>query len=199
LLGDLSATAAANGCSTLAVGGSCNFTYDYTIQIGDPDPLPNTVTVHYHPDGFPNDISDSDDHLIDLVELFEGCTPGFWKNHPEEWAVYLPGQTVGSVFAGVDQGPYNNPSGIGNMANYSLLAGLSFQGGNNTKGAAEILLRAAIAAILNQAHPDVDYPSPVGPDIIGAVNAALNSKDRATIIGLASQLDYANNGICDVK
>jgi uncharacterized repeat protein (TIGR01451 family) len=198
LLGDLTATAAANGCSSLAWGASCNFTSDYTIQFGDPDPLPNTVTVHYHPDGFPNDIFDDDSHSIDLVELFEGCTPGFWKNHPEEWAVYLPGQTVGSVFAGVNQNPYINGSGIGDMSQFSLLQGLSFQGGNNTKGAAEILLRAAIAAILNQANPDVDYESPVGADIIGAVNAALDTKDRATIISLASQLDFANNGICEL-
>ena len=29
--------------------------------------LTNTVTVHYYPDGFPNDITDSDDHTVDIV------------------------------------------------------------------------------------------------------------------------------------
>jgi uncharacterized repeat protein (TIGR01451 family) len=204
LLGDLTATAAANACSSLAPAGSCNFTFDYTIQLGDPDPLPNTVTVHYHPDGFPNDIYDSDNHSIDLVELFEGCTPGYWKNHPAAWAEagINPATLVGSVFnnpaAGVNQNPYTNGSDPGDMSAYSLIQGLSFQGGDNTKGAAQILLRAGIASLLNASHPDVDFTlSP--SDVITSVSAALNTKDRATIIGLASQLDYANNGVCEVS
>jgi hypothetical protein len=41
--------------------------------------LVNVVTVHYHPDGFPNDITDNDDHSLTTAVL-EGCTPGFWKN-----------------------------------------------------------------------------------------------------------------------
>jgi hypothetical protein len=65
-LGDLTADATAAGCGILAPGASCNFTVDYTIQWGDPNPLENTVTVQYHPDGFPNDIDDFDDHLVRL-------------------------------------------------------------------------------------------------------------------------------------
>src|SRR5262249_45097353 len=34
----------------------------------DPDQLTNTATVHYHPTGFTNDITDSDDHLVDLFQ-----------------------------------------------------------------------------------------------------------------------------------
>ena len=66
-LGDLTATASANGCGSLAPGTSCSFSVNYTIQAGDPNPLHNTVTVHYHPDGFPNDVSDSDDHSVTIV------------------------------------------------------------------------------------------------------------------------------------
>jgi hypothetical protein len=80
VLGSLTATAAANGCSTLASGGSCNFTFDYTILGTDPNPLVNVVTVHYHPDGFPNDITDDDDHSLEIIPAGEGCTPGWWKN-----------------------------------------------------------------------------------------------------------------------
>ena len=29
----------------------------------------------------------------------KGCTPGFWKNHPEAWVGYDPNQTIGSVFS----------------------------------------------------------------------------------------------------
>jgi uncharacterized repeat protein (TIGR01451 family) len=61
-------------CNTLGDGDACNFTYDYTVRAGDPDPLVNTVTVHYHPDGFPNDITDDDDHEIDLVQPVGGAT-----------------------------------------------------------------------------------------------------------------------------
>jgi uncharacterized repeat protein (TIGR01451 family) len=38
------------------------------VQVGDDDPLGNTVTVLYHPDGFPNDISDSDSHSVNLFQ-----------------------------------------------------------------------------------------------------------------------------------
>ena len=65
VLGDLADDAPA-ACDTLASGESCSFTVDREVQADDPDPLPNTVTVHYHPEGFPNDISDTDDHSVGL-------------------------------------------------------------------------------------------------------------------------------------
>jgi len=76
VLGNLVTAANAAGCGTLAPetsdgagdGQSCNFSVDYTIQGQDPDPLVNVVTVHYHPEGFPNDISDSDDHSVNLFQ-----------------------------------------------------------------------------------------------------------------------------------
>jgi uncharacterized repeat protein (TIGR01451 family) len=68
VIGDLSGNASAAGCDTLASGGSCNFDVNYTIQGGDPDPLVNIVSVHYHPDGFPNDISDTDTATVNLFQ-----------------------------------------------------------------------------------------------------------------------------------
>ena len=50
----------------------------------------------------------------------EGCTPGFWKNHPEAWQEYLPTQTIASVYSGAAGTPYGN---------LNLLQGLSLQGG----------------------------------------------------------------------
>lgn len=67
VIGSLAAEATNAGCNTLASGASCNFTKSRTVLAGDPDPLVNTVTVHYHPSGFPNDITDSDDHSLDIV------------------------------------------------------------------------------------------------------------------------------------
>jgi len=47
LLGSLTATAQANGCSTLAAGAHCSFMVKRSILPGDPDPLDNTVTALY--------------------------------------------------------------------------------------------------------------------------------------------------------
>ncbi len=40
----------------------------YTVLVGDPDPLLNTATVTISPVGFPNVISDSDDHSVNLFQ-----------------------------------------------------------------------------------------------------------------------------------
>jgi uncharacterized repeat protein (TIGR01451 family) len=68
VLGDLVAEATAAGCDNLAPGAGCNFTVDRTVLGTDPDPLPNTVTVHYHPVGFTNDITDDDGHEVNLFQ-----------------------------------------------------------------------------------------------------------------------------------
>jgi uncharacterized repeat protein (TIGR01451 family) len=54
-------------CSALAPSTSCAFDYTYTVKVGDPDPLENTATAHYKPDGFPNDITDHASATVDLV------------------------------------------------------------------------------------------------------------------------------------
>ncbi|MBG0765277.1 MAG: hypothetical protein H0S78_10465, partial [Tissierellales bacterium] len=54
-----------NGLTTDEV---VEFSYDYTVVAGDSDPLVNTATVHFHPDGFTNDIWDEDSHEVDLFQ-----------------------------------------------------------------------------------------------------------------------------------
>jgi hypothetical protein len=54
-------------CNTLAHGASCSFTYTYTVQAGDSDPLLNAATAHYHPSGFPNDIAATGNWSVDLL------------------------------------------------------------------------------------------------------------------------------------
>jgi hypothetical protein len=122
---------------------------------------------------------------------FEGCTPGFWKNSPGSWVGYSPNQLVGSVFS-LPNGVLNNQLG-----DDTLMEALNYGGGDNLIGAAQILLRAAVASLLNAAHPDVDFPR-TEAEIIAAVNAALATKDRATILALASALDADNNLGCDL-
>ena len=69
-------------------------------------------------------------------------------------------------------------------------------------GSAEILLRAATAALLNAAHPNVAYPMATSA-VITDVNEALQKKSgetdkqwRSRMLKLASQLDDQNNLGC---
>jgi len=117
----------------------------------------------------------------------QGCSHGFWKNHPdvEKFWEYLPGQNLDPVFA-------VPPTLVDNV---TLLQALSFPGGPGARGGAQILLRAAVAALLNAASPVVEFPLSQS-DVISQVNAALASGDRQTMLSLASQLDKLNNLGC---
>ncbi len=192
-VGNLTSTASANGCGNLAPSASCSFTANFTIPLGTPSPLVNVVTVQYHPTGFTNEVKDDDDHSVVVRPAAppQGCTPGFWKNHPNAWPPtgYSRNQTLESVF--------DVPNAFG-LDNNTLLQALSFDGGSGTVGAARILLRAAVAALLNAAHPNINYPrSPAS--VIADVNAALASNNRATILTLAGRLDYFNNRGCPIN
>ena len=121
----------------------------------------------------------------------EGCTPGYWKQpqHFDSWTTYAPTDLAGSVF---------DLTGYPTLASKTLLASLDGTGGPGTLGAASILLRAAVAAILNAESSGVDYTQ-VTADIIADVNAALASNDRATMLALAAELDADNNLGCPLN
>ena len=71
----------------------------------DPDPLVNTVAVHYNPEGFPNDITATatDSVTVNPPPGGEGCTPGYWKQtqHFDSWVGFAPSDWFDAVF-GVD-------------------------------------------------------------------------------------------------
>ena len=124
----------------------------------------------------------------------QGCTPGFWKNHTEDWVGYTPNQTLGSVFAAIGDGtPFSSSA----LANDTLIEALNYGGGGGNRGAAKILLRSAVAALLNASLPGSTYPLTTA-QIIAAVNAAINepatlSTLRADMLALAAELDGYNN------
>jgi hypothetical protein len=129
-----------------------------------------------------------------------GCTPGFWKapQHFDSWpAPYTPTTLLNTVFD-LNAGGfnYNNLNGVG-AVNDSLLDALNYQGGSTLQGAAEILLRAGVSAVLN-AQSGIGYPLNV-TQIVTAVNAALATGDRTTIINLANQLNAFNNLPCPLS
>ena len=120
------------------------------------------------------------------LAVFAGCTPGFWKNHTDSWQGYAPDQIVASVFSNVPP----------ELSGDSLLTALDYGGGSGTLGAAQILLRAAVSALLNDAHSEVAYSI---PGVINQVNAALASNDRGTMLSLAGMLDGYNNAGCSLN
>jgi uncharacterized repeat protein (TIGR01451 family) len=66
LVGAIDATG--SGCEELAPGDSCTVSYDYVVPSPFPgNSLTNTVTVHYHPDGWTNDITDTDSFTATIV------------------------------------------------------------------------------------------------------------------------------------
>jgi len=124
---------------------------------------------------------------------FEGCTPGYWKVrvHHDSWvaAGYATNQTLESVF--------DVPNEYG-VDNETLLAAMRFSGGPTATDAAKLLLHHAVAALLNSAHPSVDYPL-TSAQVIAQVNAALATGDRDTMLALKSTLDGYNNAGCPLN
>jgi hypothetical protein len=102
---------------------------------------------------------------------------------------YSPDQTLESVF--------DVPDAYG-IDDATLLDALKFGGGRGATGAARLLLRAAVAALLNASHPDVNYA--LTPEqVISQVNAALASDSRSTMLVLAIQLSARNFNSCPLR
>jgi hypothetical protein len=112
----------------------------------------------------------------------EGCTPGFWKNTDVFPAPYSPSTTLGSVFTGLSA----------DDASLTFAEALALGGGG-----LDALLRQAVAALLNAASADVDYPLST-TEVITLTNAAIASGDYETTKDL---FDEFNNltapGFCD--
>jgi hypothetical protein len=160
------------------------YTLEFDIPASGCAEFTNTASFETNDTGTTGD----DSATVTVCADFDGCTPGFWKNHLAAWGPtgYAPSDTVGSVFTG--SSPYNTNT---------LLQALKFDGGSGLLGAKRILLRVAVAAVLNASHPDVDYAF-TEAEVIADVNAALASGSRATILALAAELDEANNAGCSL-
>jgi hypothetical protein len=165
--------------TTLQPGQSLNLHIDVQIEVWD-----GTVFIDSLGYGLDWDVFCRD---TPPPPAYQGCTPGYYKNHTSltQWGGVNANLTVGLVFA----------SAPASLASATLVQGLRFKGGSTFDGAAEILLRAGIAAYINAGHPDVDYPI-AAADVVDRVNGALASGDRATVIAMASELDSFNNLGC---
>ena len=153
----------------------------------------------------------------------QGCTPGYWKNHTDNWQEYAPTTTVSRMLASLqivnNKYVFTNyafPAELAKYGSLTMAQALALKGGPGADGAAQILLRAATAAYLNAAYdvvPDgsqgLFYPyrryrdttidGVTYPGLQASVTAALSSLDRATMINLAGALDQANNLGCPLN
>src|SRR5262249_4636774 len=108
---------------------------------------------------------------------FEGCSQSFWKTHLAAWpTTHQPSDTVGSLFAGLPP----------RIASLTLLQALRTDGGG-----LNALTRQGIAAVLNAAHPEVDYPIPE-TGVVDMVNTAVASGDASTIASATMTLATFN-------
>ncbi len=106
---------------------------------------------------------------------FKGCTPGYWKNHTENWPVDATTALWDDYFS------VGDPS-------WTLLEAVNMKGGKD-----KALVRHAAAAILNALHPDKNYPLSVA-EIQALVNGAYGTQDWESVKNL---LDENNNLGCD--
>lgn len=125
----------------------------------------------------------------------QGCTPGYWKNHTDNWEETTPSAKVSSLFAA--------PASV---ADLTLLQALAGSGGPGVDGAAKILARAAVAAWLNAAHEGVGYPwrrysegLDGRPALVPTVDAAFATGSRDAMLALATRLDGDNNLGCPLS
>jgi len=124
----------------------------------------------------------------------EGCSAGFWSQNGVRTGAYpsgyAPGHLVSSLFE--DAAGY-----LGDATLLQALEGYrdSRTRQNTDEGAMEILLRQAVAAVLNEAKFGDAYPAASVAAIQMAVGEALTSGDRAAILALADKYDRWNNNL----
>lgn len=139
-----------------------------------------------------NEVSDSDaSHYYGelVVPGDAGCGLGFWKNHLDAWegTGYSPDQSVSSVFASAAAYP--------GLADVTLAQALRLKGGPTVEAAAGLLLKHAVAALLNAAHPDVNFAL-TEAEVIDLTNANLDSGDRTTMLSAKGDVEGHNEMGC---
>ena len=114
---------------------------------------------------------------------FQGCTPGYWRQdqHFDSWVPtgYAPSDDFEAVF------------GVNASFDPDTLLDAVWLGG----GGEFALARHAVAALLNAAHPDVNYQFTVAQVIAGVQNAYATGNFEP----FKTQLDFANNAGCPLN
>jgi hypothetical protein len=170
-----------NAVTTLVVGG--------VTLTRDTDPT--TVTIPAGPGGSGPATKIYENLRIDLEKFVkrvtpcagEGLTPGFWKTH----SIYGPAPLAGWPQTGYSpDDSYNAIFGVSVPGNPTLLQALSTGGGG-----LNALLRHSTAALLNAAHPNVEYAFTVA-QVISLTQTAILSGDANLIESTKNQFEQQN-------
>lgn len=116
-----------------------------------------------------------------------GCTPGYWKQeqHFDSWPFpYGPDTMLRDVFV-TDPVTY--------VPDVTFLQALNFGGGPGVEGATQILMRAAVAALLNAEALGTAFEDEPA-QVINTTVDRLESQWRPTILTRATYFDSINNG-----
>jgi hypothetical protein len=128
------------------------------------------TTIVTFPD-YPDEKAEVD---VTVTDGGEGFTPGYWRNHTEDWVGYSTDADFDTTF-GVD---WYDPD-------ITLLDAVWMRGGG-----LKALTRHAAAALLNAAHPDVAYDMTVG-DVLAEVQA-VDPEDRGAVTALKNTFETLN-------
>jgi hypothetical protein len=182
----------------LGLGGVFEADVNRTTMSGM-DIISNTIEVT----GVYEDITivKQDSADCDVIEGTEGCTPGFWKNHPDCWRCYDEATLVSDVFTVLSDSNYSYADYSDGKCDFdanTLKQSIRYKGGTGVFGAARNLLRHASAALQNACSQDVGYPLTVD-GVIDMVNDALASEKAVTINGAKNLLVMFNEYGCPIN
>jgi hypothetical protein len=93
--------------------------------------------------------------VIEIPVGGEGKTPGYWKNHHEDWVGYNPNASYNDVFGVTVE--VNNKNDSDKNGVVTLHEAVSAKGGGQNA-----YLRHSVAALLNITHPNVAYEYSLG-------------------------------------
>ena len=128
----------------------------------------------------------------------QGCTPGFWKNHLGAWIVFNPADQIGPVLEAAwpefGLGAWTWPTCLSDLYGDSLLQVLNYHGGPGLDGGARIYLRAAVAALLNASHPEIQALDVY--TVMNGMRIVLGWCDRDSFIYYSGYYDALNNLTC---
>lgn len=177
--------------TTLAPGASTLATATYVVTKADAERgfIRNLATALANPPArdpgmLVQAVDDSDIATLAVLAPGAGCSANFWRLDAERHAAdawpagYGPEQNLSTIFA--------NGDGI------SLLPMLRVQGEGVNR-----LLQQGVAAVLNSAHTDLDYPLTT-QQVIDAVNTTRAAGNAAAVDALADQLAGYNALGCGV-
>jgi hypothetical protein len=189
------------------LSGNRTDTYTESLPCGSSRTVDNLATLTETDSGTQH--TDPAHVAITCVVPFQGCTPGFWKNHLSQWNTAA--HPVASLLLPYLVPPFGYDSGVSNFNNQSfwtifgipsgdhhgLPSNLTLKGALNKGGGGySALARHGTAALLSSVWVDYEYDP---TDVLDGVRAAFMGTDPNQVIlptfpdGVLNDLTAANS------